>query len=179
MQSFRHPSFSGPSSDERPTSIPAYVYRVHRPGAQTRYSFGEGFRAKNQTTIVNYTSGLRRFAMAHLSGATNISSPLISVYDNQAQAERIAHHLSQKNGQETLVVKIDTRHFARGPVFRAADFLKEVEAEMSPGERELHRGEYLIMYKIPPQAIVVETPVGREYGARRMAVGVIGRPVGV
>jgi hypothetical protein len=27
-------------------------------------------------------------------------------------------------GEEVLLVSVDTRHFARGPVFRAADLLK-------------------------------------------------------
>ncbi len=27
-------------------------------------------------------------------------------------------------GEEVLIVSVDTRHFARGPVFRAADLLK-------------------------------------------------------
>lgn len=77
------------------------------------------------------------------------------------------------------MVKVDTRHFARGPVFRAADLLAGREGEMTAEERELHRGEYLIMYRIPAQAIVIETKVGMVEQARWGAVGAIGQPVGV
>lgn len=75
------------------------------------------------------------------------------------------------------MVKIDTRHLARGPVFRAADLLEEKEGEIDESERELHRGEYLIMYKIPPQAIRDETLVGRGAVAKWKAVGTIGDSV--
>ena len=100
------------------------MYRIHRTSAQTRYSFSTGFSAKNHTTILNYTSALSRFGLAHLNQQTNISSPFISVYDNLAHAEKVARHWAETWGEEVLLVSVDTRHFARGPVFRAADLLK-------------------------------------------------------
>lgn len=36
----------------------------------------------------------------------------------------MAKHWAEKWDEEVLVVSVDTRHFARGPVFRAADLLK-------------------------------------------------------
>jgi hypothetical protein len=140
-----------------------------------------GFRSKNQTTIVNQTSILCTFGIGHLSGATNISSPLISVYDSYEQAEKIALYFATKYEEETWVVKIDTRHLARGPVFRAADLLAEKEAagELTEVDRELHKGEYLIMYKIPPQAVRDETRIGVAGQQRWRAVGAVGSPVGV
>lgn len=113
-----------PTPSSPPTTIPPIVYRIHRLNAQTRYSFATGFSAKNQTTILNYTSALSRFGLAHLYQQTNISSPFISVYDNLQHAENVAKHWAEKWGEEVLVVSVDTRHFARGPVFRAADLLK-------------------------------------------------------
>lgn len=107
-----------------PTTIPHLVYRIQRSTAQTRYSFSTGFAAKNQTTVLNYSSALSRFGLAHLSQQTNISSPFISVYDNLAHAENVALYLAEKWGEEVLIVSVDTRHFARGPIFRAADLLK-------------------------------------------------------
>ncbi|KAF2866111.1 hypothetical protein BDV95DRAFT_459329, partial [Massariosphaeria phaeospora] len=158
-----------------PTSIPSLVYRVHRPGAQTRYHFGTGFSAKNQTTIVNFTSGLSRFGLAHLNCQTNISSPFISVYDNAEHAERVAKYLSRKFGEETWVVTVDTRHLARGPVFRAVDLLGGSEQHAADQEAEfLHHGEYLVMYKIPAQAIRDQTPVGRGAEGKWKAVGGLG-----
>lgn len=175
MAALPSPPFSSSNSQTCVTTtngVPPFVYRVHRPSAQTRYSFGEGFRSKNQTTIVNYTSILSTFSLAHLHGATNISSPFISAYDNLSQAMRIAEYYSQKYDEETWVVKIDTRHLARGPVFRADAILAdEGKEELTGWDAELHRGEYLIMYRIPPQAIVDETPVGRKDAARWGAVG--------
>jgi hypothetical protein len=124
---------------------------------------------------VNSTSILSTFSLAHLRGATNISSPFISTYDNLSQAIHIAEYFSQHYGEETWVVKIDTRHLARGPVFRAAAILAdEGRTGLTSWEAELHRGEYLIMYRIPPQAIVDETPVGRRDVARWGAVGAVG-----
>lgn len=107
-----------------PTAVPPLVYRVHRASAQTRYSFATGFSAKNQTTILNYRSALSRFGLAHLHQQTNISSPFVSVYDDLAHAQRVAAHWAEMYGEEVWVVTVDTRHFARGPVFRAADLLK-------------------------------------------------------
>ncbi|KAF2256960.1 hypothetical protein BU26DRAFT_546147 [Trematosphaeria pertusa] len=164
-----------------PTAIPPLVYRVHRSSAQTRYHFSTGFSAKNQTTIVNYTSALSRFGLAHLNHQTNISSPFISVYDNLAHAEAVAKHFASKYGEDTLVVTVDTKHFARGPVFRAADLL-EREAEKGAAEGVevpqekvwLHWGEYLVMYRIPAQAIRDQTPVARGEEQKWRAVGVIG-----
>ena len=75
-------------------------------------------------SILNYTSALSRFGLAHLNQQTNISSPFISVYDNLSHAEQVARHWAEAWGEEVLVVSVDTRHFARGPVFRAADLLK-------------------------------------------------------
>lgn len=148
MHAYRNPSISasnrGPTA---PAHLPLHVYRVHRPSAQTRYSFGTGFRSKNQTTIVNLLSILNNFGLAHLTAATNISSPLISVYDDPLHAERMAHYISRCYGEETWVVKVDTRHLARGPVFRAANLLEESWREkeekgevVTEAERELHRG---------------------------------------
>ncbi|KAF2636457.1 hypothetical protein P280DRAFT_552952 [Massarina eburnea CBS 473.64] len=172
------PPLTQPSSP--PTAIPTLLYRVHRAGAQTRYSFSTGFSAKNQTTIVNYTSALSRFGIAHLNHQTNISSPFISVYDTHSHAEAVAKHFTAKYGEDTYVVAVDTRHFARGPVFRAADLLaKEGElGELSAENMWLHQGEYLVMYRIPAQAVRDETPVGSGSNQKWRAVGVIGGPRG-
>jgi len=161
-------------SQPPPTQIPPLVYRVHRASAQTRYDFSTGFSSKNQTTIVNYPSTLARFGLAHLNQQTNISSPFISVYDNQAQAEAVAKYFATRYGEDTWVVTVDTRHLARGPVFRAADlFMGE---ELSNERRWIHHGEYLVMYRIPPQAIRDQTPVVRVEKEQWRAPGVIGRP---
>ena len=163
-----------------PTGIPPLVYRVHRANAQTRYSFATGFSAKNQTTILNYTSALSRFGLAHLFQQTNISSPFISVYDNLSHAEKVAKHWATKYGEETWVVTVDTRQFARGPVFRAVDLLKGNEWDMGKAgkggkdDEWLHWGEYLVMYRVPAQAIRDQTPVGRGKVEGWRAVGVIG-----
>ncbi|KAJ4368844.1 hypothetical protein N0V83_005926 [Neocucurbitaria cava] len=165
-------------SPSPPTAIPSLVYRVHRVNAQTRYAFSTGFSAKNQTTILNYTSALSRFGLAHLHQQTNISSPLISVYDNLAHAENVAKHWAKEKGEDTYVVTIDTQHLARGPVFRAADLLKDEMAaggkKEVDGDEWLHWGEYLVMYRIPAQAIRDQTPVARGANQDWRAVGVIG-----
>ncbi|KAF1938884.1 hypothetical protein EJ02DRAFT_514215 [Clathrospora elynae] len=176
---------SPPGPPSPPTAIPPIVYRVHRTTSQTRYTFANGFSAKNQTTILSYTSALSRFGLAHLNQQTNISSPFISVYDNLAHAEAVAKYFGEKYGEDTWVVSVDTQHFARGPVFRAVDLLREGGAEGGGvggkgkgeggnGGEWLHRGEYLVMYRIPPQAIRDQTPVARGGDQRWRAVGVIG-----
>ncbi|KAH7090702.1 hypothetical protein FB567DRAFT_426976, partial [Paraphoma chrysanthemicola] len=139
-----------------------------------RYSFATGFSAKNQTTILNYTSALSRFGLAHLHHQTNISSPFISVYDTLSHAESVAKHFAQKYGEDTFVVTVDTRHFARGPVFRAADLLKEGGAKDGETDEWLHWGEYLVMYRIPAQAIRDQTPVARGEAQKWRTVGMIG-----
>lgn len=166
------------SPPSAPTAIPALVYRVHRTSAQTRYAFSTGFSSKNQTTILNYTSALSRFGLAHLHQQTNISSPFISVYDNLDHAESVAKHWAKEIGEDMTVVTVDTQHLARGPVFRAADLLK---GEMmggggkeGEGNEWLHWGEYLVMYRIPAQAIRVQTPIARGADQRWGGVGVIG-----
>lgn len=169
----RHPHSLSPPTNQStspPTSIPSLVYRVHRTSAQTRYAFSTGFSAKNQTTIVNYTSALSRFGLAHLNHQTNISSPFISVYDDLAHAEAVAKHFADKYKEDTLVVTVDTRHLARGPVFRAADLLEKESGE----ESWLHYGEYLVMYRIPAQAIRDQTPVARGGDQKWRAPGAIG-----
>ncbi|KAG9205208.1 hypothetical protein G6514_008785 [Epicoccum nigrum] len=171
---YAQPAPPPPQTPSPPPTIPSLVYRIHRPSAQTRYSFSTGFSAKNHTTILNYTSALSRFGLAHLNQQTNISSPFISVYDNLAHAEQVAKHWADKWGEEVLVVSVDTRHFARGPVFRAADLLKD--AATGKADEWLHWGEYLVMYRIPAQAIRDQTPVGRPKKEAWRAVGVIGRP---
>jgi hypothetical protein len=178
MQSLRSASLSSTASDcnPTPTSIPARVYRIDRPGSQTRYTYGTGFTAKNHTTILNSPFLVDRFGNAHLNEQTNISSPLISVYDNLAHAEQVAHYLVKKHGERTTVVTIDTSRWARGPVFRAADILRNRGEELSAKERFMHQGEYMVMYNIPREAIVTETPIA--YAADAMhstrGVGVIG-----
>lgn len=171
-----------------PTSVPALVYRVHRTTAQTRYNFSTGFTAKNQTTIVNYPSCLSRFGLAHLTRQTNISSPFISVYDNLTHAEAVAKHFADRYKEDTFVVTVDTRHLARGPVFRAADLLAEgagadgktvakrrdSSARCDEEEDWLHYGEYLLMYRIPAQAIRDQTPVVKVSDQKWRAPGVIG-----
>lgn len=82
------------------------------------------FHAKNQTTILSCASALSRFGLAHLHQQTNVSSPFISVYNKLSHAEQVAQYLAERWAEEVLVVSVDTRHFARGPVFRAADLLK-------------------------------------------------------
>ncbi|PVI06837.1 hypothetical protein DM02DRAFT_491944, partial [Periconia macrospinosa] len=132
-----------------------------------RYAFSTGFSAKNHTTILNYLSALSRFGLAHLTRQTNISSPFISVYDDKKHAEAVARYFAEVYEEDTVVVTVDTRYFARGPVFRAVDLV-----EGSKGW--LHWGEYLVMYRIPPQAIRDETVVGRGHAQKWKGVGVIG-----
>ncbi|KAH9875383.1 hypothetical protein J1614_004875 [Plenodomus biglobosus] len=177
-----------------PPSIPPLVYRIHHPSSQTRYSFATGFSAKNHTTILAFTTSLSRFGLAHLHQQTNISSPFISVYDDRAHAEAVARSMAPVWREDALLVTVDTRYLARGPVFRAVDLLREVgdgEAGMAkarpgaeakrggPGmggldEEALHRGEYLVMYRIPAQAVRDQTVVARGEDQGWRAVGVIG-----
>ncbi|KAF2658390.1 hypothetical protein K491DRAFT_690129 [Lophiostoma macrostomum CBS 122681] len=158
----RNPSFSAPPIPP-PTNLPPTVYRIHRPSAQTRYSFADGFRSKNQTTIINQVSILHTFGYAHLFGQTNFSSPFISVYTSYAQAERVARWFAKQVPEDVDVVTIDTEHLGRGPVFRADDLIENLKSagklkgDLTEMEVELHRGEYLLMYKIPPQAIRDQT----------------------
>jgi hypothetical protein len=105
---------------------------------------------------------------------TNISSPFISVYDNLSHAESVAKHFTQKYGEDTFVVTVDTRHLARGPVFRAVDLLKNSGAK--EGDDWLHCGEYLVMYRIPAQAVRDQTPVARGEDQKWRTVGIIGGP---
>lgn len=88
---------------------------------------------------------------------------------------------------------VDTRHLARGPVFRAADLIAAAEEEKGDGEATgkvkgrrdscaksdseeewLHWGEYLLMYRVPAQAIRDQTPVVRVSDQKWRAPGVIG-----
>jgi hypothetical protein len=98
------------------------------------------------------------------------------VYDNLAHAENVAKHFATKFGEDTLVVTVDTRHFARGPVFRAADLVREGGGKEGGEEDWLHWGEYLVMYRIPAQAIRDQTPVARGADQKWRTVGVIGGP---
>ncbi|KAJ4985362.1 hypothetical protein SVAN01_09117 [Stagonosporopsis vannaccii] len=168
---FAQPTAHYSLSSPPPTTIPTLVYRVQHSTAQTRYSFSTGFAAKNQTTILNYTSALSRFGLAHLNQSTNISSPFISVYDNLSHAEKVAWYLAEKWSEELLVVTVDTRHFARGPIFRAADLLKDADGKV---DEWMHWGEYLVMYRIPAQAIREQMPIGPCRKQARPSVGVIG-----
>ncbi|KAL5116211.1 hypothetical protein ACEQ8H_005876 [Pleosporales sp. CAS-2024a] len=160
------PSSPTPSSSSAPACIPSYVYRVHHASSQAKYSFTTGFRAKNQTTILDGKSILDRFGLAHLHHQTNISSPLISVYDSRVRAEQVAYYYFAPKypGEDIFIVTIDTQHLARGPVFRAADILKDSSPSASSAEDWLHEGEYLLMYKIPMQAIRTDEKVWRERG---------------
>lgn len=74
------------------------------------------------------------------------------------------------------MVTIDTSRWARGPVFRAADILRNRGEELSAEGRFLHQGEYMVMYNIPREAIVTETPIAYAADAMRSTrgVGVIG-----
>lgn len=75
------------------------------------------------------------------------------------------------------MVTVDTRHFARGPVFRAADLLKDDAGDgrdRAEGDDWLHWGEYLVMYRVPAQAVRDQTLVARGEKQRWRAVGVIG-----
>lgn len=104
------------------------------------------------------------------------------MYDNLDHAENVARWIAQKYGESTSVVTVDTNHLARGPVFRAADLFKgDGVAEPGNGKGRgkavdkeeaecLHHGEYLVMYRIPTQAIRMETPV-----VKWRTVGVIGK----
>ncbi|KAL1600884.1 hypothetical protein SLS59_005549 [Nothophoma quercina] len=55
----------------------------------------------------------------------------------------------------------------------AVDILKDAGTS-KPGDEWLHWGEYLVMYRIPAQAIRDQTPVGRAKKEAWRAVGVIG-----
>ncbi|KAF1917149.1 hypothetical protein BDU57DRAFT_575886 [Ampelomyces quisqualis] len=161
------------TTSDVPACVPHYVYRVHHPSAQTKYSFGAGFSSKNHSTIIPELAIADRFGLAHLHGATNISSPLISVVATLGQAERLAACVAAKFPDEDVsVVKIDTAHFARGPVWRAEYMLQR---EGKGREKEwAHEGEYLVTYWVPGQAIVSETVVCRGKGGKRGSIGVIG-----
>ncbi|KAF2258746.1 hypothetical protein CC78DRAFT_593994 [Lojkania enalia] len=158
---YHAPSVPPPSNTTPPARIPSSVYRVQHAKMQTLYAFAAGFRSKNRSTILNERTLLGTFSVAHLTRQTNISSPFISVYDSLPHAEAVAEMWSGKCGEQCFVVTIDTNYLARGPVFRAADLLGERESEMSEEERWLHKGEYLFLYRIPAEAIRVQTPVGR------------------
>jgi hypothetical protein len=147
---------------------------VHRASAQTRFSSLTGFDAKNHSTILSFTAPLSRFSDAHLHQQTNISSPFISVYDTLAQAEEVAHRFARMYREDTHVMTIDTNHLARGPVFRAADLLKQDSGD--EGMEWLHEGEYLFMYRIPIQAVRGQRLVAKGVGGKQSAVGITGRP---
>jgi hypothetical protein len=136
---------------------------------QTRYSFSTGFASKNQSTILSQNAQLKAFGLAHLNQQTNISSPLISVYDSYAHAEAVAKRWAEIKGR-CLLVEVDTKHLARGPVLRASDLLKEEGKGRESEVDSVHKGELLVMYRIPAQAIRMETPFGNQ-GEAWMAPG--------
>ncbi|CBX93480.1 predicted protein [Plenodomus lingam JN3] len=98
--------------------------------------------------------------------------------------------------EDVWIVSVDTNYLARGPVFRAVDLLRGEEGEERgkrgkgrAGRRDsargdggvgelddetLHRGEYLVMYRIPPQAVRDQTVVARGEGQGWRAVGGMG-----
>jgi hypothetical protein len=117
------------------------------------------------------TSALSRFGLAHLNQQTNISSPFISVYSDLSHAEAVARHWAQTKGEDMCLVTIDTQHLGRGPIFRAVDILKDNDTALG---QWLHHGEYLVLYKIPPQACRNETLVRAGDDQKWKAVGVIG-----
>jgi hypothetical protein len=72
----------------------------------------------------------------------------------------VAHYLAQRDGCEMVIVTICTQRLGRGPVIRAADYLQYTKMTVERSEFEmLHRGEYLLQYTIPPEAIVAERRV--------------------
>lgn len=154
------------SPTSTPPNIPPFVYRVQLPNSRTSYAFNLGLRAKNQTTILNTTSLISQFTLAHINAQTNVSSPLIALYDNFAHAERVASYFAEKLGCQVKVVTIDTKYLGRGPVFWARDIIKEREKT-----EWLHSGELLVTYQIPVRALTAETPVGRDKGANWGPVG--------
>ncbi|KAK7183819.1 uncharacterized protein CC84DRAFT_1242080 [Paraphaeosphaeria sporulosa] len=164
-----HPQSTPSDPSVHPSSIPPFVYRVHRARSQTAYDFSTGFRAKNQTTIINQLSHLSRFGLAHLNQQTNISSPFISVYRSQVHAEEVARYFARLYDEDTWVVTIDTNHLSRGPVFWAGNLLEG--QEMTASQTWLHEGEYLCLYRISPQAIRDQTRVVRK---EARSYGVIG-----
>jgi hypothetical protein len=136
-----------------PTVVPKTVYRVDYSGSQTTFSPTAGFLARNQSTIINTPQQIQRFAIPHLLWQSNISSPFISVFADKEHAERWARDLAERNNSNSLyyVVAIDTEKLARGPIFRAADILAgRVLSEMEEG---LHFSEYLVLHRIPGQAL--------------------------
>ncbi|KAF2848744.1 hypothetical protein T440DRAFT_400506, partial [Plenodomus tracheiphilus IPT5] len=158
-----------------PRSIPQLLYRIHRPTSQTRYSFATGFISKNQSTILSISTSVSRFGLAHLHQQTNISSPFISVYDDLAHAESVAGWMARMGGGEVVVVCVDSRYLGPGPVFRAEDLLRGEAGGGGGGGEWLHRGEYLVMYRIPVQAVRDQRVVARGEGEGWRAVGVVGK----
>lgn len=111
------------------------------------------------------------------------------MFDNLAHAEAVARYFGERYAEDTWVVTVDPAHFARGPVFRAADLLREEargEIERTNNSKRkgkgagdvadewLHWGEYLVMYRIPAQAIRDQTPIAKVGDQTRKGVGVIG-----
>jgi hypothetical protein len=148
--------------------LPQYLYRVHRTGAQTYYDFSHGFKAKFQKAILSHKMDTDRQARDHLTGRTNIASPFISAYADASRAEAVAKYFADKYQTNTSVVKINTQHLARGPIWRAIDILAGVT--LNSMDHWLHEGEYLIFLKVPPEAIVSETFIHKR-GLRREVVG--------
>ncbi|KAF2200522.1 hypothetical protein GQ43DRAFT_70119 [Delitschia confertaspora ATCC 74209] len=152
-----------------PTAVPRTVYRVDYMSSQTTFNKTDGFRARNQTTIINTPSTLQKYAMPHLAWQTNFSSPFISVFADKQHAERWARTFAEKNGDKCYVVSVDTTKLARGPIFRAADLLADVE--LSPAEESMHFSEYLVLHRIPGMALIEEIIVSAEVNSTWQSLG--------
>lgn len=156
------------------THVPRHVYRVHRPSSQTSYTPHDGFRARNNSTQIKAPSALSKFGLAHIFCQTNISSPFISVYDNQAHAEAVAKKFAYDYREDTFVVTVDTLHLCRGPIFRVANLLEGVGLGVAPEEAWRHAGEYLVMYRIPAEACSEPNPTLWPGNPNRRLSGAIG-----
>lgn len=163
-------SSSPPQSPNPPSpshaALPPFVYRVQVPKSRTAYAFNTGLRAKNQTTILNTTRLISQFTLAHINEQTNISSPLIALYDNQAHAERVAYLWAERLQCQVMLITIDTKYLGRGPVFWARDIIHDREKT-----EWLHTGELLVTYQVPVRALLNEVPIGKDKAPSFGAVG--------
>ncbi|KAF2745954.1 hypothetical protein M011DRAFT_128070 [Sporormia fimetaria CBS 119925] len=156
-----------------PSCLPPYVYRLHFPTSQTKYPDETGgFRSKNQSTHPQRLDRARTFATAHLKGQTNVSSPFVSVFDNLNHAKTMALSYAQHLDMEITLVTIDTTRLARGPIFRAQDVLRPSDAGW---DHPMHKGEYLLLHRVPGHACVEEMYVGRVRANNLGAIGPLAR----
>ncbi|WEW61790.1 hypothetical protein PRK78_007286 [Emydomyces testavorans] len=135
--------------------VPPRLYYVRHARSQAYDDFSGGFRARDYGRFYPYSDTQAEFSKSvenHLDWSSREPSPYLSVMSDRNHADNFALVMQSRTGYVAEVYEINARRLNTSYIFNVPYLMEELRLSVRPDA--MNASEYLVLHRIPGQAVV-------------------------